>query len=196
LNPLNRSHRTLLDELQERQSDKVFVNFSLFQSLPDVWGIDQIFPILPIRGLHEPMPHRAVLQDITCDSDGRIDEYVDSEGVASGLPLPSIERGELLAFFMVGAYQEILGDMHNLFGDTDSVDVILDDQGGYQLQHAIQGDTIADVLDYVNFDPEEIRERLLKQVAASTLNRQDKQLFQKELVESLQAYTYLMPEAD
>jgi len=196
LNPLNRSHRMLLDELQERQSDKVFVNFSLFQSLPDVWGIDQIFPILPIRGLHEPMPHRAVLQDITCDSDGRIDEYVDSEGVASGLPLPSIERGELLAFFMVGAYQEILGDMHNLFGDTDSVDVILDDQGGYQLTHAIQGDTIADVLDYVNFDPEEIRDRLLKQVAASTLNHQDKQLFQKELVESLQAYTYLMPEAD
>ncbi len=86
--------------------------------------------------------------------------------------------------------------MHNLFGDTDSVDVILDDQGGYQLKHAIQGDTIADVLDYVNFDPEEIRERLLKQVAASTLNRKDKQLFQKELVESLQAYTYLMPEAD
>lgn len=196
LNPANRSHRALLDELQERQSDKVFVNFSLFQSLPDVWGIDQIFPILPIRGLYDSMPHRAVLQDITCDSDGRIDEYVDSDGVSSGLPLPSVACGELLAFFMVGAYQEILGDMHNLFGDTDSVDVILDEEGGYQLKHAIRGDTVAGVLDYVNFDPEDIRERLLNKVVASALNDQDKQLFQQELVASLQAYTYLMPDAD
>src|SRR5690606_40332358 len=98
------------------------VNFSLFQSVPDVWGINQIFPILPIAGLDQPTGTRAVLQDITCDSDGRIDQYVDGEGLETTLPLPANHDGEL-GIFMVGAYQEILGDMHNLFGDTDSVDV-------------------------------------------------------------------------
>lgn len=194
LNPSNRSHRPLLDELHDRQSDKVFVNFSLFQSLPDVWGIDQIFPILPVTGLDQPMRHRGVLQDITCDSDGRIDDYVDSDGVGSSLPLPSVERGELLAFFMVGAYQEILGDMHNLFGDTDSVDVVLGEQGEYELQHPIQGDTIAKVLDYVNFDPQNIRESLIRQVMNSSLNEPEKILFRDELSQSLEAYTYLMPD--
>ena len=198
LNPSNRTHRPMLDELHDRLADKVFVNFSLFQSLPDVWGIDQIFPILPVSGLNQPMRHRGVLQDITCDSDGRIDDYVDSDGLGSSLPLPSVERGDLLAFFMVGAYQEILGDLHNLFGDTDSVDVVLDDElsegkGGYRIQHPIQGDTIAGVLDYVNFDPEDIRLRLLGQVQASPLSEADKVMFQQELSESLQAYTYLMP---
>ena len=193
LNPANRSHRPLLDELHDRLADKVFVNFSLFQSLPDVWGINQIFPILPISRLNQPLSHRAVLQDITCDSDGRIDDYVDSDGIGSSLPLPSVSRNDVLAFFMVGAYQEILGDLHNLFGDTDSVDVVFDEQGRYELQHPIQGDTIAGVLDYVNFDPEDIRERLLGQVSRSQLVDSDKAMFQQELSESLQAYTYLMP---
>lgn len=203
LNPANRTHRPMLDELHDRLADKVFVNFSLFQSLPDVWGIDQIFPILPVSGLNQPMRHRGVLQDITCDSDGRIDDYVDSDGLGSSLPLPSVERGDLLAFFMVGAYQEILGDLHNLFGDTDSVDVVLDGEVsagtlndgkcGYRIQHPIQGDTIAGVLDYVNFDPADIRARLLGQVDASHLSEADKAMFQQELSESLQAYTYLMP---
>jgi len=144
-----------------------------------------------LRKLHEPVRHRAVLQDITCDSDGRIDSYVDADGIGSCLPLPSIAKGEPLAFFMVGAYQEILGDMHNLFGDTDSVDVQLDDNGEVQLSHPIQGDDIAAVLDYVNFCPQDIQRRLQQQVSRSGLSQQDKTAFAAELSESLRAYTYL-----
>src|SRR5690606_38650144 len=105
-----------------------FVNFSLFQPVPDGWGIDQIFPVLPLNWLDRPPTRRAVIQDITCDSDGRIDAYVDGQGVETTLPLPEWGEGEerLLGFFLVGAYQEILGDLHNLFGDTDSVDASLD----------------------------------------------------------------------
>ncbi|MCH2042145.1 MAG: biosynthetic arginine decarboxylase [Saccharospirillaceae bacterium] len=191
LNPGNRSHRDLLDELHEKQAEKIFVNFSLFQSLPDIWGINQIFPILPVRSHHDPVRHRAVVQDITCDSDGRIDSYVDADGIETCLPLPSIEKGEQLAFFLVGAYQEILGDLHNLFGDTDSVDVLLDANGEVQLQNPIHGDDIADVLDYVNFCPADIQQRLQQQVAASALTDNDKAEFSRELGESLQAYTYL-----
>ncbi|WP_246624567.1 biosynthetic arginine decarboxylase [Oceanobacter mangrovi] len=191
LNPANRSHRPLIDELQEKLADKVFVNFSLFQSLPDVWGIEQIFPILPVCGHNQPMTRRGVLQDITCDSDGRIDCYVESEGLSTSLPLPSIQRGDLLAFFMVGAYQEILGDLHNLFGDTDSVDVVMDANGDPQLRNPVWGDHIAKVLSYVNFNADDIRHRLMSQVAQSSLTNEDKALFQRELSESLQAYTYL-----
>lgn len=191
LNPGNRSHRPLLDELYDRLAEKVFVNFSLFQSLPDIWGINQIFPILPVCGHNEPSTHRAVLQDITCDSDGRIDDYVDGDGIGSSLPLPSVEKGDVLAFFMVGAYQEILGDLHNLFGDTDSVDVVLNEDQQPELRHDLHGDTVARVLSYVNFDPEDIRARLVSQVENSQLGDHEKQLFQKELSESLEAYTYL-----
>src|SRR5690606_17438845 len=125
LNPDNRAQREVIDELNEKLADKFFVNFSLFQSLPDIWGIDQIFPILPLENLDQPPTRRAVLQDITCDSDGRVDLYVDEQGVETTLPLPpySADRPYLLCFFMTGAYQEILGDMHNLFGDTNSIDV-------------------------------------------------------------------------
>lgn len=191
LNPGNRSHRDLLDELYEKQADKVFVNFSLFQSLPDIWGINQIFPILPLTQHHEPVRHRVVLQDITCDSDGRIDSYVDADGIETCLPLPSIDKGEQLAFFLVGAYQEILGDMHNLFGDTDSVDVTVDKQGQPQLRNVQHGDDVAAVLNYVNFCPQDIQQRLQQQVAASGLDDADKALFEQELSESLSAYTYL-----
>ncbi|MCY0965781.1 biosynthetic arginine decarboxylase [Parathalassolituus penaei] len=193
LNPANRTHRPLIDELNERLAEKVFVNFSLFQSLPDIWGIEQIFPILPIDGHGHTMRHRAVLQDITCDSDGRIEAYVDAEGVGSSLPLPSVSKGEVLAFFMVGAYQEILGDLHNLFGDTDSVDVVADDDGNPVLRNILQGDSVAKVLDYVNFEPDDIRAGLISMVAASDLSDEDKSLFRHELSESLSSYTYLQP---
>ncbi|HEY9121121.1 MAG TPA: biosynthetic arginine decarboxylase, partial [Marinobacter sp.] len=122
LNSDNRAHREIIDELNEKLAEKLFVNFSLFQSLPDVWGIDQIFPIMPINGLNRPLTRRAVIQDITCDSDGRIDRYVDGQGIETTFPLPeeTPEEPMLMGFFMTGAYQEILGDMHNLFGDTHS----------------------------------------------------------------------------
>ncbi|MDN5872017.1 MAG: biosynthetic arginine decarboxylase, partial [Nitrococcus sp.] len=123
LDPKVRAHRDVLDELNEKLADKLFGNFSLFQSMPDIWAIDQLFPILPLHRLNEPLARRCVLQDLTCDSDGAIRLYVDRAGVERTLPLPVCRSGEplLLGVFLVGAYQEILGDIHNLFGDTDSV---------------------------------------------------------------------------
>ena len=189
----NRAHREILDELAEKLADKLFVNFSLFQSLPDVWGIKQIFPVMPLSGLERAPSRRGVIQDITCDSDGRIDNYVDGQGVESTLPLPEWRDGDekLLGFFLVGAYQEILGDLHNLFGDTDSVDAALDADGRWVLSHAIQGDTVAQVLDHVNFDAEVLRRHLASQLDASQLSVEEHQAFLADLSAGLQGYTYL-----
>ncbi|MDN3521224.1 biosynthetic arginine decarboxylase [Halomonas ramblicola] len=193
LDTRNRVHREIDDELAEKLADKLFVNFSLFQSIPDVWGIQQIFPVLPLTGLdHEP-ERRGVIQDITCDSDGRIDGYVDGQGVETTLPLPEWQEGDekLLGFFMVGAYQEILGDLHNLFGDTDSVDATLNPDGSWTFSHVQQGDRVADVLGYVNFDAEVLRDNLAEQLAASGLDEAEQQRFLDDLSEGLAGYTYL-----
>ncbi len=190
LDPRRRQQRDLLDRLNEVLADKLFVNFSVFQSVPDVWGIDQVFPILPLSGLDQPATRRGVLQDITCDSDGRIDQYVDGEGVEASLPLPEVLNGHL-GIFMVGAYQEILGDMHNLFGDTDSVDVSLDEQGGIQLSHAIQGDTVSSVLRYVNFDPDKLLATLEERCRDAQLEKSERQGFLSEIRDGLSGYTYL-----
>lgn len=184
----NENNQDALEALRCQQADKVFVNFSLFQSAPDIWGIDQIFPIVPLASYHQPAAHHTLLQDITCDSDGRIDTYVGREPTT--LPLPSIDKGTLLGMFLLGAYQEILGDMHNLFGDTDSLDVWVNDDG-VQLSDEQQGDTIADVLDYVHYQPHALKAALLQQVANSNLSTQHKAIFEDELSQSLQAYTYL-----
>lgn len=193
LNTRNRAHRTILDELNEKLADKLFANFSLFQSLPDVWGIEQIFPILPLSQLHQPPLRRGVIQDITCDSDGRIDLYVDGQGLETTLPLPAWPEGEqrLLGVFLVGAYQEILGDMHNLFGDTDSVDVTVNADGEVQINQVIKGDTVAKVLEYVNFDPSKLMDSYRKQMQASDLTEEEQALFIRELEEGLAGYTYL-----
>ncbi|AZZ94823.1 biosynthetic arginine decarboxylase [Hahella sp. KA22] len=193
LQPEIRAHREIYDELNEKLADKLFVNFSLFQSLPDIWGIDQIFPILPLSGLNKRPTRRGVIQDITCDSDGRIDQYVDSHGIETTLPIPEPEKDQpfLLGFFLVGAYQEILGDMHNLFGDTDSVDVCLDEQGDLSLQHPISGDTVDKVLRYVNFEPEQLLRAFEDKMAASDLQEQQKQDYLQELKAGLTGYTYL-----
>ncbi len=193
LNPSHRSHREVLDELNEKLADKLFVNFSLFQSVPDIWGINQIFPILPLTQLNKPVTRRAVIQDITCDSDGRVDQYVDGQGIESTLPMPSYGHAHdiLMGFFMVGAYQEILGDMHNLFGDTDSVDVHIDKNGEIRLEHQQAGDSVASVLRYVNFDPDQLPALYEAQIRQAQLSHEDKALFLKELTTSLSAYTYL-----
>lgn len=190
---LSKAHREVLDQLNEKLADKLFVNFSLFQSLPDVWGIDQIFPILPLTQLNSEVGCRAVIQDITCDSDGRIEKYVDGEGIETTLPMPAYENHEdiLLGFFMVGAYQEILGDMHNLFGDTHSVDVYLGDDGQALYKHAQKGDDVSSVLQYVNFDEKKLRQSYENSISQSTLSEPEKALFLQELTDSLSAYTYL-----
>ena len=193
LDSSNRAHREIIDELNEKLAEKLFVNFSLFQSLPDVWGIDQIFPVMPINGLDRPLNRRAVIQDITCDSDGRIDRYVDGQGTETTLPLPEEKPGEplLMGFFMTGAYQEILGDMHNLFGDTHSVDVRLTAEGGFEISEPITGDTVAKVLRYVNFEPEALLEVYRRQFAASTLPSNTQSALLAELAAGLDGYTYL-----
>ncbi|WP_336367405.1 biosynthetic arginine decarboxylase [Marinobacter sp. C2H3] len=193
LDSANRAHREIIDELNEKLADKLFVNFSLFQSLPDVWGIDQIFPVMPIQGLNRPLVRRAVIQDITCDSDGRIDQYVDGQGIETTLPLPDDagDDGMLIGFFMTGAYQEILGDMHNLFGDTHSVDVRLNGQGGYEIGEPITGDTVAKVLRYVNFEPGQLLAAYQRKFAASSLAPGQQAALLDELSVGLDGYTYL-----
>jgi arginine decarboxylase len=188
-----RSHREVHDELNEKLADKVFVNFSLFQSLPDIWGIDQIFPILPLTGLDKPPTRRGIIQDITCDSDGRIDHYVDSSGVESTLPMPEFEPGkpQLLGFFLTGAYQEILGDLHNLFGDTDAVDVFLDPEGHPILEHPQSGDTVDKVLKYVNYDPELLMRSFRAKMVGAHVHDSLKKSYLDELAAGLNGYTYL-----
>ncbi|ALM53962.1 biosynthetic arginine decarboxylase [Halomonas huangheensis] len=193
LDPRNRAHREILDELAEKLADKLFVNFSLFQSLPDAWAIDQIFPVLPLTGLEHKPERRGIIQDITCDSDGRIEGYVDGQGVETTLPLPEWQEGEeqLLGFFLVGAYQEILGDLHNLFGDTDAVDASLDSKGKWVLSHMQRGDRVSDVLGYVNFNAEVLRDRLRHQLSASRLDAAEQRRFLDDLSAGLDGYTYL-----
>ena len=187
------AHQTVLDEINQKLADKYFCNFSLFQSLPDVWAIDQIFPIVPLHRLNERPDRRGVLVDITCDSDGRIDHYVDMQGTESSLPLHRTKAGEpyLLGIFLVGAYQEILGDMHNLFGDTDSVDVDLE-QGQTVLSQVLRGDDVGSVLRYVHFDPEELLASYKRKIKnAKALSPSQCESYINELAEGLEGYTYL-----
>ncbi|WYB23816.1 biosynthetic arginine decarboxylase [Gallaecimonas sp. GXIMD1310] len=192
LNPRSRAHRPVLDELNEKLADKLFCNFSLFQSTPDVWGIDQLFPIMPVSQLNKQPSARAIIQDITCDSDGQIRQYVDGEGIESSLPLTGYQPGDdyCIGLFMVGAYQEILGDMHNLFGDTDSVHVQLTEQG-YRFDAAQKGDTVADVLRYVNFEPQSLVAGYGRQLAAANLTAAERQQYAGELEAGIHGYTYL-----
>lgn len=192
LNQSQPNQRALMDELKEGQASKLFANFSLFQSLPDAWGIAQIFPILPITKLNQRMDKQALIHDITCDSDGRINQYVGHEGIENTLSLPEVRTNMELAFCLVGAYQEILGDMHNLFGDTDSVDVTVNNEGEIQLEHSISGDTVRSLLDYVNYDLALIQNQLQHQVEKSTLDADEKELFSSTLNAALDAYTYLL----
>ena len=194
LKPETRAHREVLDDLNEKLADKYFCNFSLFQSMPDHWAIEQIFPCMPLHRLDEPPLRRGILQDITCDSDGRVNRYVDGEGVESSLPLHAPRAGEpyLLGMFLVGAYQEILGDMHNLFGDTDSVQVESAPDGGYRLVEARRGDTVDSVLRYVNFRPEDLLDAYRARIAAAAdLSQTRREAYLTELKAGLSGYTYL-----
>ena len=150
-----------LQNLDEQLSDTYFCNFSLFQSIPDSWAIKQLFPVMPIHRLKEKPTNHAVLGDITCDSDGKLDRFVDRRDVKKTLPLHAVNSNSYyLGVFLVGAYQEILGDLHNLFGDTHAVHVSLDENGGARLDALIKGDTVREVLDYVEFDAEALLGKL------------------------------------
>lgn len=153
-----RAHRELHDELNDKLADKYICNFSVFQSLPDTWAIDQILPIMPLHRNDEEPTRRAVLQDLTCDSDGKIRHYVDEQSIETTLPVHEIAPGQeyLLGIFLVGAYQEILGDMHNLFGDTDSVNLYQRADGSVYHAGIETHDTIEDLLRYVHLSADEL----------------------------------------
>jgi len=183
---------SLLRELDNKLTDKYFVNFSVFQSMPDVWALEQVFPILPLTRLDEYPDRLAVLEDLTCDSDGRIDHYVDSEGVQSHLSVHSLRPGEryCLAMFLVGAYQETLGDIHNLFGDTDSVNVRLNGDG-YELDQARRGDTTDRLLGYVGYEANDLRMAYRARLAAANLSADEAKTVLHALEAGFAGYTYL-----
>ena len=191
LNAEEKSHRPLIDELDERLVDKYFVNFSVFESVPDVWAIDQVFPIMPIHRLDEAPNRRGIIADLTCDSDGQIDTYVDNGELDSALPLHAPgEGGYRLGFFMVGAYQDTLGDIHNLFGDTSAVNVSV--QGdGYTLTRSRRGDTSDVMLDYVGYDLARLRAIYADKVAAAALPAAEAAALTAALEAGLTGYTYL-----
>jgi arginine decarboxylase len=188
-----RAHREAQDELRSKLAEKYFCNFSVFQSVPDAWAIDQVFPIVPLHRLDERPTLRASLCDLTCDSDGRIDAYVDRSGLEPTLPVHPLKPGEpyLLGIFMVGAYQEILGDMHNLFGDTNAVNVVLDGKGGWRLEGAEQGDRTDELLRYVHLAPEALAAAYRRKIEASDIPSAERDALLAELEEGLSGYTYL-----
>jgi arginine decarboxylase len=193
LKPEERAHRQALDELNEKLVDKYFVNFSIFESIPDSWAIDQIFPIMPIDGLDRVPDRRGVIADLTCDSDGRIDHYVDAEGVDVSLPLHAPVDGVpyRLGIFLVGAYQEALGDIHNLFGDTDAANVRLTHDGGFEFSHVRRGDTTDVMLDYVGYDLAALRTSYRDKIAAAGIGGAMAERVGAALEAGLTGYTYL-----
>ncbi len=173
--------------------DRYFCNFSLFQSLPDNWAIDQLFPIMPIHRLDEPPTRRGTIQDVTCDSDGVIDRFAGGRKGKPSLELHPVVEDEpyILGIFLTGAYQEILGDLHNLFGDTNAVHVRLTDRG-YEITDLVHGDTVTEVLNYVQFHASDLLATFRRKVAnAKDLSRQEANSFIADYVAGLEGYTYL-----
>jgi arginine decarboxylase len=195
-----RSHREIIDALDVKLVDKYFCNFSVFESIPDVWAIGQIFPIMPLTRLDEAPTRRGTLADLTCDSDGRVDTYVESGDLDVSLPLHELRKGEpyRLGIFLVGAYQETLGDIHNLFGDTDAINVRIagDDPStgpgtGFALDGARRGDSADMLLDYVGYRPDDLRAVYRDRIAAAELQGDVARTIEAALEAGLTGYTYL-----
>jgi arginine decarboxylase len=188
----------IVPDLDAALVDRYFCNFSLFQSLPDSWAIDQLFPIMPIHRLDEEPTRKGTLQDITCDSDGKIDRFVGDKNGDPSLALhPFKDDGDpyMLGIFLTGAYQEILGDLHNLFGDTNAVHVRLS-EGGYEITDLVHGDTVTEVLNYVQFRASDLLTTFRRKVQAATaISRDEANMFIAEYVAGLEGYTYLEGEA-
>lgn len=189
-----------LENLPELLADVYYGNFSLFQSLPDIWAIDQVFPIMPIHRLDEEPNRQAIIADITCDCDGKIDNFVTNEGIKPTLRLHPLKENEeyYLGVFLVGAYQETLGDLHNLFGDTNVVSVHINDDGTFDFIKEFQGDSIADVLSYVEYNTdyltEQFRARSEKAVRSGKITALKRTEMMKAFKASLNGYTYFEKE--
>ena len=199
VNDMTRSMKHPPEELRKigkMLPEKYFCNFSLFQSLPDSWAIDQMFPIMPIIRLDEKPGRLATLQDITCDSDGKISHFVSPQGASEALPVHALRPGEpyYIGVFLVGAYQEILGDMHNLFGDTNAVHISVT-KDGYEIDQLIDGETVADVLDYVEYNPKKLVRNVEAWVTASMkkgiISPEEGRQFLNTYRAGLYGYTYL-----
>jgi len=192
------TYADILRELQSSLCDRYFLNFSLFQSLPDSWAIDQLFPIMPIHRLDEQPLRYGTLQDVTCDSDGKIDKFVGGKDGRPALELHEFRDGDdyILGIFLTGAYQEILGDLHNLFGDTNAVHVVLTPEGRYEINDLVEGDTVTEVLNYVQFGASQLLATFRRKVnAAKGLTREEANAFIADYVAGLEGYTYLEGEA-
>lgn len=189
-----------IEKLDEQLKDLFFCNFSVFQSLPDSWAIDQLFPIVPLHRLKEEPKRRAELADMSCDSDGKIDRFIDLKDVKSFINLHSLKSNEpyYIGVFLVGAYQEIMGDLHNLFGDTNAVHVDVGADGRTHFTHVVSGDTIREALSYVEFEPQDLAERLRQTIEGlvheGQLSPEDSAKIQRRYREALEGYTYLYKE--
>ncbi|NTW71477.1 MAG: biosynthetic arginine decarboxylase [Eubacteriaceae bacterium] len=185
-----------LEDLESAIADIYYCNFSVFQSIPDSWAIDQLFPIMPVHRLLELPKRNAVIADITCDCDGKIDRFIDLHDVRTTLPLHEMKNGDdyYLGVFLVGAYQETLGDLHNLFGDTNVVSVRINPDGNYDLVKEIHGDSVADVLSYVEFDPKDMlvrfRETAEDSIREGYINATERREIMRAYDNGLRGYTY------
>ncbi len=185
-----------LAEIDVALADIYYGNFSVFQSLPDSWAIDQLFPVMPVHRLQELPSRQGILSDITCDSDGRIDHFIDPQGMKGTLDLHPLRDGEeyYLGVFLVGAYQETLGDLHNLLGDTNVVSVRVHEDGTYEFVREIRGDSVADILSYVEYDPrriyEDIRELAERAVREGRITASDRFRVMQAYEDGLRGYTY------
>jgi arginine decarboxylase len=188
-----------LDNLQKVMSAIYYCNFSVFQSAPDAWAIDQLFPIMPIHRLSERPTVRCTLADLTCDSDGIVDHFIDVQDVRNTLDVHDLKPGEpyYLGMFLNGAYQEILGDLHNLFGDTNCVHVAATETG-YRVSHVIKGDSMNEVLRYVEYQPERMIESVRDQaetaLSEGRMTLEQMRLFMSRYEDALGSYTYLTEE--
>jgi arginine decarboxylase len=200
INSLRKQHNLNyheFDGLDKVLASTYVLNFSLFQSLPDCWAIDQVFPVVPIHRLNEKPDVFCSVADITCDSDGRVVHYIGDEEPSNILPLHAINPGEdyFIGFFLVGAYQEILGDLHNLFGDTNAVHITLDKDNQYRISHHIKGDTVNEVLSYLEYYSKELVELMRKKLEISVNTNktsvEDAAHFLNYFESGLTGYTYL-----
>ncbi|TAE49010.1 MAG: biosynthetic arginine decarboxylase [Oscillatoriales cyanobacterium] len=185
-----------LEDLEKVMASIYYINLSVFQSVPDSWAINQLFPIMPINRLDEEPTQRGILADLTCDSDGKIDQFIDLRDVKSVLELHTIKPGEpyYLALFLGGAYQEIMGNLHNLFGDANTVHIQLT-PSGYHIEHVVKGDTMKEVLSYVQYDAESLVESIRRQTESALqqnkITLSEAQLLLQNYERSLTQYTYL-----
>jgi arginine decarboxylase len=186
-----------LADLEKGLADTYYGNLSVFQSVPDHWAVKQLFPVMPIHRLDERPTRRGIFADLTCDSDGKIDQFIDQHDVKDVLELHAPNDDPYyIGCFLVGAYQEILGDLHNLLGDTDAVHVRLDEEGGYHVEHVVEGDAVADVLTYVQYDSRTLAERVRRTIEQALregrISLEDSKRLRMRYRQGLEEYTYLV----